>query len=199
MRRGNIYERERAYEAEQHHALAARYGEDPGVVCLAWEAHALFLLGYPDQALHRSREAIALAKDLADAFSLVEALVLAAYTRLYRGEAHVAQEEAERALALAREHEFPFIVPFTMILWGWALAGLGKCEEGILQMRQGLAAYQATGAELMAATFSCFAGRTHSKRKPREPEWPLLDEALALIEKLPNVGMKQKCTVSKAN
>ena len=62
------------YDAAQHHALAARYGEDPGVVCLAWEAYALFLLGYPDQALHRSREAIALAKDLAHPFSLVEAL-----------------------------------------------------------------------------------------------------------------------------
>ena len=25
------------YEAAQHHSLAARYGEDPGVVCLVWE------------------------------------------------------------------------------------------------------------------------------------------------------------------
>ena len=97
------------YDAAQHHSLAARYGEDPGVVCLAWEAHALFLLGYPDQALHRSREAIALAKDLADSFSLVQALAEAAHTRLYRGEARVAQEEAESALALAREHDFPFL------------------------------------------------------------------------------------------
>ncbi len=33
------------------------------------------------------------------------------------------------------------------ILRGWALAEQGQEEEGIAQMRQGLAAYRATGAE----------------------------------------------------
>ena len=41
---------------------------------------------------------------------------------------------------------------------GWALAEQGQGEEGIAQMRQGLAALQATGAEL-TAVLSCPAGR----------------------------------------
>ena len=109
-------------------------------------SHALSL-GLPDQALHRSREAIALAKDLADSFSLVQALALAAHTRLYRGEARVAQEEAESCPCSSTGARFSILVAYTTILWGWATTELGKCEEGILQMRQGLAAYRATGAE----------------------------------------------------
>ena len=171
------------YDAVQHHSLVAQYAEDPGVVCLVWEAHALFLLGYPDQALQRSREAIALAKDLADYFSLIQALVWAAYTRLYRGEARIAQQEVESAVALAREHDFPFYVAWTTTLWGWALAELGKCEEGILQMRQGLADLRATEAALGVPDFLAHLAETQGKGKQGEPDWSLLDEAFALIEK----------------
>jgi predicted ATPase len=167
----------------QHHSLAARYSEDPGVVCLAWGARALFALGYPDQALHRSREAIALAKDLADSFVLVQALSEAAHIRLHRGEARVAQEEAESALALAREHDFPLLFTWTTILWGWALAELGKFEEGILQMRQGLAAYRASGAALGIPDFLAHLAEAQGKGKQGEPDWALLEEAFALIEK----------------
>ena len=171
------------YDAAQHHSLAARYGEDPGVVCLAYEAHALFILGYPDQALHRSREAIALAKGLADSFSLAEALVMAAYVRLDRREPRVAQEEAEGAIALAREHDFPSWITSATIFWGWAIAELGKFAEGTLKMCQGLADYRASGAELGVPNFLAQLAEAQGKGKEGKPEWSLLDEALALIEK----------------
>jgi predicted ATPase len=171
------------YDATQHHSLAARYSEDPGVVCLAWEALALFILGYPDQALHRSREAVALAKDLADSFSLVQALMLTAHARLSRGEARVALEEVESAIALAREYDFPFWISYTTILRGWALAELGKFEEGILQMHQGLANYQATGAAFGVPDFLARLAEAQGKGNQGEPDWAPLDEAFALIEK----------------
>ncbi len=46
-------------------ALAVRYGDDPGVVCHAIAAQALWCLGYPDQALRRSYEACTRAQELA--------------------------------------------------------------------------------------------------------------------------------------
>ena len=39
------------YDREQHHALAFQYGDDPGVVCMAYDAWALQLLGYPDPVI----------------------------------------------------------------------------------------------------------------------------------------------------
>ena len=49
------------YDPKRHSSHTYLYGQDPGVGCLAFGAVALWLLGYPDQAVQRSREAIALA------------------------------------------------------------------------------------------------------------------------------------------
>jgi class 3 adenylate cyclase/tetratricopeptide (TPR) repeat protein len=48
-----------------HRAADVRYGEDPGVQCYRFLAWTLWLLGCPEQALHRSHEARTLAQALA--------------------------------------------------------------------------------------------------------------------------------------
>ena len=58
------------YDLQQHRSLAFLYGQDPGVSCLSWSAWALWFLGYPDQALKRSQEALALAQELDHPFTL---------------------------------------------------------------------------------------------------------------------------------
>src|SRR5262245_12265867 len=45
------------YTPQQHHANTALYGFDLGVFCLCWAPHALWHLGYLDQALAMSRKA----------------------------------------------------------------------------------------------------------------------------------------------
>jgi adenylate cyclase len=50
------------YDRQQHRALAFLYGGyDPGVHCCSFLAHALWYLGYPDQALRKNQEALILA------------------------------------------------------------------------------------------------------------------------------------------
>ncbi len=44
-------------------------GQDPGVICLSLGPMALAYLGYPDQVLKRSNEAISLARKLNHPFS----------------------------------------------------------------------------------------------------------------------------------
>ena len=48
--------------------------QDPRVTCLSYAALALWYLGYPDQALERSHEALTLAQELSHPFSLAYAL-----------------------------------------------------------------------------------------------------------------------------
>src|SRR5262249_11647725 len=57
------------YDPQQHHSHAFLYGQDPGITCLIYAAYVLWYLGYPDQALRRSWEAIKLAQELAHPFS----------------------------------------------------------------------------------------------------------------------------------
>jgi predicted ATPase len=58
------------------------------------------------------------------------------------------QERAEALIVLSTEQGFPFRIAEGTIYRGWALAEQGQGEEGVAQMRNGLAAYRATGAEL---------------------------------------------------
>jgi predicted ATPase len=58
-------------------------------------------------------------------------------------------EQAEAAAALATEKGFPFWEAAGTILRGWALVIQGQGEAGMAEVRQGIAAYRATGATLL--------------------------------------------------
>ena len=88
------------YDPQQHGFLAFRYGQDPGVFCLCYMVRILWFLGCPDQALKRSQEAIALAKELSHPFSLALAYSFAALVAQLRREGQLTQERAERAIAV---------------------------------------------------------------------------------------------------
>jgi predicted ATPase len=64
-----------------------------------------------------------------------------------------AQERAETANSLATAQGFPFWSAYSSILRGWALVHQGQVQEGIEQIRQGLMAFRATGAELLPPYF----------------------------------------------
>ena len=83
------------YDPKRHSSHTYLYGQDPGVACLAFGAVALWLLGYPDQAVQRSREAVALGRELGQPSTLALALHFAAMLRQYRREGPAVQESAE--------------------------------------------------------------------------------------------------------
>jgi DNA-binding winged helix-turn-helix (wHTH) protein/tetratricopeptide (TPR) repeat protein len=134
------------YTSQKHRPHA--FLQDPGVGCLTYLAWALWFLGYPDQALKRTQEAITLAHELAHPHSLAFTLNLAARVHHLRGETQAAQEQAEAAITLSSEQGFLLWLALGSLTRGWALAEQGQ-GEGIAQIRQGLAAWQATGAELL--------------------------------------------------
>jgi predicted ATPase/class 3 adenylate cyclase len=137
------------YDRDRHRTLAFRYaGVDAGVRCLSYAASTLSSLGYPDQALKRGNEAVALAQALSHPHSLVYAESFVGWVRLSRGEARASQEGAERIMALSIEHGFTLWLALATTLHGAALAGQGRNEEGIAQIEEGLTATAATGAKM---------------------------------------------------
>jgi len=65
------------YDLQQHRASAFLYGNDAGVLCRSSDAWALWCLGYPDQGLARSVEAVTLARQIAYPISPTTLLDLA--------------------------------------------------------------------------------------------------------------------------
>jgi predicted ATPase len=137
------------YEPYRHSAMAFRFGYDPGVYAHAMEGWVLWLLGYPEQALWRSHEALRLAWGQSHPFTLSLTLVTVAILQLMRGEGEATLEHVQAGLVLSTEHGFPYLSAAGTVLQGWGRARAGQEEEGIAQMRQGLAALRATGAELL--------------------------------------------------
>jgi predicted ATPase len=134
------------YDPQQHCTLSAVYGEDPGVGCMTYGAVTLWCLGYPDQALRSVQAARRLADNLSNPFDLARALYFGAFTHVCRRETARTQELARALMELCSEQGFVLLVQGGMILDGWTLAEQGRPGEGIEQMRQGLAGWQATGA-----------------------------------------------------
>ena len=113
------------YDPQRHRAHLALFGQDGGAVCLCRMAPALWYLGYPDQALARSREALILARELSHPFSLAYVLLWTAMLYNHRREVQEAQEWADAVTALSTERGFPY----------WSthrddLAGLGTSRAG---------------------------------------------------------------------
>ena len=162
---------------------AQRALQDSGVACLSYAAWALWYLGYPDQALKRSSEALALAQELSHPISLAWALDFAAMLYQHNREGQIAQERAEAAIRICGEQGFAFWLANGMVMRGWALAEQGQLEEGISQMRRGLAAWRATGAELARPYFHVLLAEAHGKVGQAQEGLALVAEVLPIVEK----------------
>ncbi len=136
-----------AYDPQQRRVQTFVYGEDPAMTILPFYSNALLLLGYPDQALRKSREALTLARELAHTNSMASATFFIAFVHCGRREQQKTREQAEAVIALATEQGLPFWLAWGAIARGWALVEEGNEEAGSVQIRQGLAAYRASGAE----------------------------------------------------
>src|SRR5262249_34692586 len=124
-------------------ARTTPYELDASVGCRSIAAQALWALGFPDQALRISKDAITLAQQLSDPFILAYAFIWASLLHLHRGEWQLCYERAEEAISLSYEHNFPFWLAIGSIFKGYALANQGQTELGVSLMCYGLDAERA--------------------------------------------------------
>jgi class 3 adenylate cyclase/predicted ATPase len=169
-------------DAQQYRVAVLLYGEDAGVVCRSFAAWALWYLGYPDQALARSQEAVTLARQNAHPFSLGFTLHHAAMLHAFRRERRAAQERAEATIILTTEQGFPFWMARGAILRGWALAQQGQAQEGLEQMTQGLRSYGATGVDVVRPYWLALLAEVHGTGEEPEAGLTVLAEALTLVD-----------------
>ncbi len=162
----------------QHAAHIFLYGQDPGVVSLAHNARTLCLMGYLDQARQQADEAIRLARQIVHPFSLALAHYHAAVVHHTCRDLQRSQEMTEVAIALCTKHAFPYWLSSAQVLKGWVLTQQGQPDVGIALMLEGLAAYQATGAELNRPYSLTLLGEAHRALGKAAEGLTLLSEAL---------------------
>jgi predicted ATPase/DNA-binding winged helix-turn-helix (wHTH) protein len=154
---------------------------DPGVVCLARAAWALWLLGYPTQALRRMQEALALAQELSHPYSLGFALNYATVLHGWRREIPLVQERAVALLSLASEQGFVQWSNAGMVMQGWALIEQGAIQEGMEQFQQALGTAQTTSYEVARTQRLARLADAYGKCGQAEAGLRVLAEALAMV------------------
>jgi DNA-binding SARP family transcriptional activator/predicted ATPase len=141
------------YQPERHHGpFVGLHAVDAGASALAYAACCLWCLGYPEQAGSRSRQALALARDLGHLYTLVDVLCYAGcmFHSMQR-EAQALHGYAERLMQLATERGLASWIMDATCYRGRALAMMGQLEEGIAQMRECTAGGQVLPVRLYSA------------------------------------------------
>jgi DNA-binding winged helix-turn-helix (wHTH) protein/predicted ATPase len=121
------------YDPQRHDTHDLLYEADPWLGCLGALSVTLWFLGYPDQALQRSAEALAMAHALSHPYSLARVLVDAAYLYWFCREWVRLQEQAEALRTLAAAHGFAELYARATYRYGLALVKQGQIAEGLAQ------------------------------------------------------------------
>jgi class 3 adenylate cyclase/predicted ATPase len=171
------------YDPERHSSHALTYGDNPATSTRTVLASVLWLLGYPDEALRCSEENLAIIRSLAqDPYSVAFGLTVAAFLRQYIGDPPAIRALAEEAMLLAEAHGLVFLGAMASIFEGWVGTREGELDEGMAQMRRGLAAQLATGAELAGPYWLWLLAEVCQRRGAVGEGLALLDDADATVE-----------------
>jgi tetratricopeptide (TPR) repeat protein len=167
------------YDPDGQGAVMVQYGDDPRVIWPSFGGLILWMQGYPDQALKRSQQTLAVARQLAHPFSQLFARTFAVVFHQLRREARLTQERAEASMRVSTEQGFPFWLAMDMVLRGWALAQ-DRLAEGLEQIGQGLEALRTSGAYLWWSYFLGLWAEAHEKGGQPAEGLLVLEEALSL-------------------
>jgi tRNA A-37 threonylcarbamoyl transferase component Bud32/tetratricopeptide (TPR) repeat protein len=159
----------------------AVHGRDIGIPFRAHGAVVLWLLGFPDRAVARSRQAASLALEKLDYYGLAIALFNTAKVHQFRREAEPVAQYSQSLLALADEQAFPVWFAAGTILAGWAAAQRGDWKAGTDRIREGIAAFLANGAAMMHPYFLGLLAETLEAGGQIDEAIDVVDRALAIV------------------
>ena len=185
---GRLERARELHDPDRHQEYTAMFGIDPGMVARAMSSRPLFTLGYPDRAIARSRETIALGRSQRQPVTLVFALIVAQGIHLYRGETDEAIALGDEIIALCREYEFPQEAEWARAFQASAMAQKGRTTEGVAQLQDSLAAMKALRSGLVRTHFLGLLGDALARAGRIDEGLQAIDEGFAHAERTTERG-----------
>ena len=164
-------------------ATPSRTARTPGSASLCYLAYGRALQGHEAEALRHLEAALRGAEERDHAFTRGCALHFAGLIHELRGDFGAARDYAEREVAVAREHRFPFWLAGGTHMRGRVLAVEGRLDEGLSLMREGLAIWKATGAGLALPYHLSHVADAHLSAGNIAPGLAAVAEGLAVVER----------------
>jgi DNA-binding SARP family transcriptional activator/tetratricopeptide (TPR) repeat protein len=167
----------------------AALGADFATPALCFSALDLWWLGFPEQALVRSTNAVTGAQREEDTFGLATACAIGATVLfLLRADSAELQDRSELCHRLSQQHGFAMWQVYAEVFLGRLTILRGEDEAGLQQMLRALAAWQAIGMTIgtdvivLVLADSCLAAaQRRARADPAQGEGPL-SIALASID-----------------
>ncbi len=176
------------YEPTRHHDHTFHYGgHDPCICARQLGAKALWLLGYPDQALHSCAEGLALTAALfsVDQYPLNIVFAQRNFAEVYMlcGQVAKVVELTTAMSAVVKNYDLAMYSAQCLIFHGWALAQQQQPEAGIAQMRQGVAQWVEMGIVMEQPNFMRMLAEGYLVAGQLETALAVLAEALAAAQR----------------
>jgi len=168
-----------AHDPDHLLRLQESQGSNYAAHARAWQAHALWCLGYPQQAQEKGLDAVKLVQDLDQPFN--QALVSAYLAMLQQmcADEAVAREHAERAYELTRKYQVPYYHAWAAILVSYAQALERLDEESIKHLRGSITEFKSSGARLRLPYYLSLLAQVYAKAGRVEEGLVCIDEALS--------------------
>ncbi len=170
------------YNPAEHRPLTTHFGQDLGVVVSSYRAWTLWLLGYPEAALADSDRAIAAAREIGQAGTLMYALAHATRTYLWTGDYDAARPLVAELLALADEKGAAAWRAFGMMQNGSLLALTGGGARAASMIAAGLAAWQHTGSTLWMPCYLSNLAQAHAELGRLDDARTRIGAAIAVVQ-----------------
>ena len=151
------------------------------------------MLGYPEQAVERSDKSLALANALHQPFSQATALSFAAMLHYWRHDPAATRQYAEQTVALCTEHGIAIYLEMGKIMLGWANNQEQEGGEGIELIREAIADWRASGAELVIPQLQQALAAALARCGSYEEALVAIEEALSVISSTGDRSFEADC------
>jgi class 3 adenylate cyclase/predicted ATPase len=180
----------------------AMTAEDPYLMTLSWLAASLATLGYVDQARVAISEALSAVEALdqahTQAYSHCFVLIFACGTEWNGQSAEAVKQYADKLVALAEEHGFPYLWTCGLSYAGWSRIALGQPQEGLDLLNKGLSTNRAIGAAWGTAWYFVWQAQAYRMVGQANTAKTLLDEAQQLMERTGERFMEAELVMARA-
>jgi predicted ATPase len=169
-----------AYAEDRHRALADVYSTDLQLVCLVHEAIATWIVGRTGRAAELSRRVDELVREVDHPYSAAWGSTWGALPDLLLGDTSRASERVLRGHRIAEENDYAYVTAMAKMLEG-CLDGRRGDAHGVDAIEAGLAAFRATGAEIVVPFFETVRAELLVERQRPDEAIAVLEDARARI------------------
>ena len=172
----------RDYDPAKHRGIAFAYGVEPGVMSLCYLGWIKWFTGEHAEAQAKLNEALELSQAVGHPFSLAYAQCFSASYFQCLGNVAFARSHAESAARLAEEHSFPYWRAWAKIVEGWAIASEDDPDQGIAEIKDGLAAYVETASRLIEGYGLALLGEAEAAAGREDEALEAMNKAVASMQ-----------------